>query len=75
VVNNVAWMPIRERQSGRKSSTTADRPFDGAHPPAAPAIENLWTSTFNLRWSDHIQLERQIASPNAVSGTGRAKSA
>lgn len=46
---------------------------EGAELRPTPAIEALWTSTFNLRWWDHLVVDRQTSSPPAKTAAGRAR--
>jgi hypothetical protein len=52
--------------------TTAGK-VDGAQLQPTPAIEALWISTFNLRWWDHLVVDRQTSSPPAETAAGRAR--
>jgi hypothetical protein len=38
-----------------------------------PAIQALWTSTFNLRWSDHLVVDRHTTLAPAENVTRRAR--
>ncbi len=39
--------------------------IDGAQMRSSPAIDELWNGTFNLRWWQHVEHERDMAPPDA----------